>query len=125
MQNPFELISDRLTNIEALLIEIRHQPPPKTLDQDLDLYVDFAWIMNVCIGVPETTLRGKFSSKKIPNTKKIGKRLLYPKAIVLKIIEDSGSSVAVTNDQLGQNADRQIDERLATQSQKQKRPKRG
>jgi hypothetical protein len=27
MQNPFEVISNRLSNIEALLIDIKHQPP--------------------------------------------------------------------------------------------------
>lgn len=80
MENPFETISRRLSNIEDLLLDLKHKPSPIT---DADPFGDFKWLSTLCKNVPESTLRIKSASGEIPGVVKFGKRVLYEKAIVL------------------------------------------
>lgn len=83
MQYPnfFQIIADRLSNIEALLIDIKHQP---SVDTSTEPYGDFKWLKRICVGIPDSTLRIKSASGEIPGSIKFGKRVLYEKAVVLE-----------------------------------------
>ncbi len=68
MSNPFEILENRLSNIEALLLDLKH--PPQTKEDKLFSVKDLA----VYAGVSELTVRNWIIEGKL-KAKKIGMRL--------------------------------------------------
>ncbi|AKD54017.1 DNA-binding protein [Spirosoma radiotolerans] len=83
MDNPFASIDRRLGVIESFLLDIRQhlREAPSTLSNDT-LYGNFDWLVSV-LPIPESTLRQKIAKDEIPGVKKVGKRLVFDKAIVI------------------------------------------
>lgn len=76
MNNPFELINSRLSNIESLLIEIKHGPDnePRPTDQPEQLLTIQEAAKFLSLSVP--TMYSKVSRSEIPS-RKAGKRLYF------------------------------------------------
>lgn len=109
MQNPFDLITSRLSNIEALLLDIKYSSSPSTPTEP---YGDFHWLRGTCPGVPASTLRIKSAAGEIPGVVKFGKRVLYDKAIVLSWLRDQ-TRKPINAAKIERATDEQISQRLA------------
>lgn len=75
MTNPFEVIETRLSNIETLLLDLKHQPQqvePTALPDQLLTIQQAADFLH--LSVP--TLYSKVSKRELPNMKR-GKRLYF------------------------------------------------
>lgn len=71
MQNPFEIISARLSNIEALLLDIRHQPPvAPTISPDEDQPISVEQAAQFLNIKPQTIYQ---NINKIPHEKRHGR----------------------------------------------------
>lgn len=81
MQNPFEIIAARLSNIEALLIDIKHNPEQNTIRSDESEYGSFKWFVSET-GLPESSARQLIARGDVPGVSKIGKLLILHKATV-------------------------------------------
>lgn len=82
-ENPFAILVRRMNRIEyqneqilSFLQNETHQPNTTTP------YGDFNWLLTI-LPIPESTLRQKIAKDEIPGVKKVGKRLLFEKAVVL------------------------------------------
>ena len=111
--NYFQLIADRLSQIEALLIDLKRQPPPVAEEP----HGDFKWLVSICPGVPESTLRIKSASGDIPGVIKFGKRILYDKAAVLAWLRLQ-MRIPINPAEVEQSANAQIDRQLAKRKNK-------
>ncbi|MVM36463.1 hypothetical protein GO730_00375 [Spirosoma sp. HMF3257] len=116
MENPFETIARRLSNIEDLLLDLKHKSAPSPLP-NADPYGDFKWLATTCSGVPESTLRIKSASGEIPGVIKLGKRVLYEKAIILNWLR-SQTRQTVDIAEIERAADVQVSAHLRKRSQK-------
>ena len=112
MQNPFEIIAARLSNIEALLIDIKHPTAPPNF-ANTDPYGDFKWLVATCSGVPTSTLRIKSAAGEIPGVIKFGKRVLYEKALVLNWLQSQTRQPSPDAIELERIADEQVSNQLA------------
>ncbi|WP_461075014.1 hypothetical protein [Spirosoma flavus] len=115
MNNPFEILERRLTNIENLLLDLKHTPltPPTT---HTDTFGDFKWLTTTCAGVPASTLRLKSASGEIPSIK-LGKRVLYDKNLVLNWLR-SHIRQAVDMNKIDQAAELQFNQQLTKRQAK-------
>lgn len=126
MENPFETIARRLSNIEDLLLDLKHKPAQNNAP-DTEPYGDFNWLKATCFGVPASTLRIHSAAGKIPGVVKFGKRVLYEKASVLNWLR-SQTSAGIDSQplpdaaELDRIAEEQISNRLARTSRQQPRP---
>ncbi|GAB3949548.1 hypothetical protein GCM10028805_25970 [Spirosoma harenae] len=114
MSNPFEPINARLTNLEALTLEVlQYLRSGKTnaATIDADPYGDFKWLQSTCSGVPTSTLRIKSAAGQIPGVVKFGKRVLYDKAVVLNWLR-SQTLEAIDMAKIEESADLQISSQL-------------
>lgn len=87
MQNPFEIIASRLSNIEELLLDIKHgslSPPPQPTDGKLYLSAKEAAEF---MGIRLQTLYQNIG--RVPHVKKHGK-LLFTRDGLVKYIEEGG-----------------------------------
>lgn len=84
MNNPFELIEARLNNIEALLLDIKHNPlQPEQHESDILLTIqEAAKFLNLSVA----TLYGYVHQSEIPVSKK-RKRLYFSKQELLEWIK--------------------------------------
>lgn len=114
MENPFETISRRLSNIEELLLDLKHKPTSTTAP-DADPYGDFNWLKATCSGVPASTLRIKSAAGDIPGVVKFGKRVLYDKAAVLNWLRSQTQTTKPATDLASLEAavEEQINHRLS------------
>lgn len=84
MTNPFEIISNRLSNIESLLLDIKHAPQTTdTAPQDELLTIEQAADF-LSLSVP--TLYAKTSTKAIPFMKR-GKRLYFSRTELMEYLK--------------------------------------
>ena len=116
MVNPFQEITERLSNIEGLLLDLKRSSTTSTA-ADSDPYGDFFWLRNTCPGVPVSTLRIKSAAGEIPGVVKFGKRVLYEKAIVLSWLR-SQTRQAINVDKVERTADLQVTAQLSKRSRK-------
>ncbi|GAB2542809.1 hypothetical protein [Spirosoma aerophilum] len=116
MQNPFEIIVTRLSNIEALLLDIKHPTVPTP--PDADPYGDFKWLAATCTGIPSSTLRIHSASGRIPGVVRFGKRVLYEKAVVLNWLR-SQTRQPIDMTEVERVADLQVNAQLSKRSQKE------
>jgi len=72
MNNPFDLIDVRLSNIEALLLDLKHAPQEQHADSDLLTITQAGEVINLTV----PTIYSLVSKKLIPHNKK-GKRLYF------------------------------------------------
>ncbi|GAB2560773.1 helix-turn-helix transcriptional regulator [Spirosoma areae] len=114
MENPFETIARRLSNIEDLLLDLKHKPSPAA-SLNADPYGDFNWLVATCSGIPRSTLRIYSAAGKIPGVVKFGKRRLYEKAAVLNWLR-SQTRQTVDMAKIEQTADQQVNTQLHKQS---------
>jgi hypothetical protein len=112
MQNPFEIIANRLNNIEALLLDIKHPTPAPVNNEP---YGDFNWLRATCPGIPTSTLRIKSAAGDIPGVVKFGKRVLYEKAAVLGWLQ-SQTRQPVDQQAIERETNAAINSRLADKS---------
>jgi excisionase family DNA binding protein len=75
MNNPFEVIDARLSNIETLLLDIKHNPKERNSQPDTDQILDIDEAA-VFLKLSKPTLYGLVSRAEIPVNKK-GKRLYF------------------------------------------------
>lgn len=117
MQNPFEVIVARLSNIEALLLDIKHPVTPPA--PDAEPYGDFKWLTGTCSGVPASTLRIKSAAGEIPGVVKFGKRVLYDKTAVLNWLRSQTRQPLPNATELERVAEEQINRQLAKKGGKE------
>ena len=86
MNNPFELIDARLSSIEDVLLNIKHQPkevePSKTPEQFLTIQ-EAAQLLHLTV----PTLYSKVSRRELPVMKR-GKRLYFSKSELIDYIKE-------------------------------------
>jgi excisionase family DNA binding protein len=84
MQNPFETIEARLSNIENLILDLKHLPQKEDNNPDQLLTIKQAAQL-LCLSVP--TIYGLVHRAEIPVSKR-GKRLYFSKAELTQWIKD-------------------------------------
>lgn len=105
MENPFEVIARRLSNIEELLIDIKHKPVSSltTSSANVPQRIDFPTLMREYYsGIPESTVRQDTAHL---NRFKIGKRILLDRD---EVEEHVKSKRRVSNAEIERNADAQF-----------------
>lgn len=98
MNNPFETIETRLSTIENLLLDLKHQPTKKA-ENDTDQFLNIqqaAAFLNLAV----PTIYSKVSKKELPFMKR-SKRLYFSKIELLDYIK---SGRIKTNDELADEA---------------------
>ncbi len=85
--NPFDIIDARLGKIEALL-ESMGQTYAAVIPADENQFGNFDWYLSVT-GEAESTARQRIARGDVPGVSKLGKRLLFDKALVLKFIKSN------------------------------------
>lgn len=92
MNNPFEVIDRRLSNIEEMLLDIKHKPSYQKEDEQEDLLTvpQAAKFLTLSVG----TVYGLVSSRTIPFMKK-GKRVYFLKSELMEYLKSGrGKSLA-------------------------------
>jgi hypothetical protein len=80
MNNPFEIIEARLSNIETLLLDIKHAPRDSDNQSDPDKWLNLDELISYLPDKPaKATIYGKVHSKMIPYCKQ-GKSLIFRKS---------------------------------------------
>ncbi len=110
--NPFEVIFRRLSNIENLLLDIKHKPDSSTPTTDTEPFGDFLWLCATCSGIPASTLRIKSAAGQIPGTQKVGRRVLYEKASVISWIR-SNPVTPIDTALIERRAEAQVDTQIS------------
>lgn len=115
MSNPFEPINARLTNLEALTLEVLQylrKGQSNTSHPDTDSFGDFKWLSSTCPGIPDSTLRQWDAAGKIPGSLKFGKRKLYDKQAVIDWLRSLGRQ-PVDSSAIEQTVNEQISRQLS------------
>jgi len=95
MQNPFETFDDRLSNIESLLLDLKHKTPePSQPEAPEFLNTDEA---SKFIKLAKQTLYGLVHQQKVPYYKK-GKILIFKRAELIEWVEQGRNKTAVEID---------------------------
>jgi predicted DNA-binding transcriptional regulator AlpA len=77
MNNPFESIEARLSNIENLLLDIKHSPPPQNNFPETDRWFDIVELCNYLPDKPSVpTAYGWVHFKTVPYHKSPGQKKL-------------------------------------------------
>lgn len=86
MNNPFEAIEARLSNIENLILDLKHKPQqtPKPEDTETLLTVDE---LAELLHLSKPTIYSNYSKGLIPGGCKQGKRLYFEKNIIISWIK--------------------------------------
>lgn len=85
MVNPFETINSRLSNIENLILDLKHNQKEKESTQNELLTIQEASKL-LKLSIP--TLYSKSSKRELPGICKRGKRLYFSKSALLNWIEE-------------------------------------
>lgn len=88
MNNPFEIIDARLSNIETLLLDIKHTPKEQIEKKDtggIEIAIDET-------GLTSHSIYRLVSERKIPHAKK-GGRLYFSRKALQKWIEEGQRSI--------------------------------
>lgn len=87
MNNPFEVIDARLSNIESLLLDLKHKKPEEKALKDAML-IDEALAYLAELGRPtsKSTLYKETCMNAIPH-KRVGKRLVFSRAALRQWVE--------------------------------------
>lgn len=88
MNNPFEIIDARLSNIETLLLDIKHTPREQSEKKDtggIEVATDET-------GLTSHSIYRLVSERKIPHSKK-GGRLYFSRKALQKWIEEGQRSI--------------------------------
>jgi excisionase family DNA binding protein len=86
MNNPFESISARLSSIETLLLDLKHQPP-KSIATELPENPIPIQDAAQFLGLTVPTMYSKVSKGELPVTKR-GKRLYFFRSELLKYLKE-------------------------------------
>lgn len=82
MNNPFEILEARLSNIENILLDIKHQPLKVDADPDLMTVKEAAEFLNLTV----PTIYSKVSRGELPFMKR-SKRLYFSKNELLNYLK--------------------------------------
>lgn len=87
MNNPFEVIEARLSNIETLILDLKHQPKEvePTAAPDQLLTVDE---VSELLHLSKPTIYSKHSKGELPGVCKRGKRLYFQRDIIISWIKE-------------------------------------
>lgn len=108
MNNPFDLIDLRLSNIETLLLDIKHSPREQPDNGELLTITQAGEIINLTV----PTIYSLVSKKLIPHNKK-GKRLYFLKSELLDWIK-SGRKKTIAESQANPESHLRTPKRRAT-----------
>ena len=86
MNNPFELIDARLSNIENLLISIKYAPKEKNKHPESDELLTIDEVAEL-LHLSKTTVYSKHSKGEIPGVCKKGKRLYFQRQVIIDWIK--------------------------------------
>ena len=96
MTNPFEILNSRLSNIENMLLDLKHNPKKQAQDSD-DIQFDLPGLCDYLASKPaRATVYTWVSNRSIPH-KKVGKRLIFLKSQIDIWIKSKGR---MTNDEI-------------------------
>lgn len=95
MTNPFEVIDKRLSNIENLLLDIKHPPASKVLDESKENFLTITEAASF-LKISVNTIYSKVSRKELPSMKKNG-RLYFSN---LDLVNYLKSGRKLTNDEV-------------------------
>jgi hypothetical protein len=80
MNNPFEILENKLSNIESLLLDIKHNPKPASEPTEIDRWLNLSEFCNYHPDHPaKATVYGWITYKKVPYHKH-GKKLRFLKS---------------------------------------------
>jgi excisionase family DNA binding protein len=99
MNNPFEVIDARLSNIESLLLDLKHTPPTNEQKENDELLTVEQTAKFLSLSVP--TIYGLISKKELPVMKR-GKRCYFDKAELLAYVKAGRKR---TNNEIKENAE--------------------
>ena len=117
MHNPFESLELRLDKIEALLTRLTETQIYSIASRNEEnRYGNFDWYITET-GEAQSTARQRIAKGEVPGVIKLGKRLLFDKALVRSWLADNQRMVTT---QLTQAADDQFNQRHATNHYKGK-----
>lgn len=109
MSNPFEIIDARLSNIESLLLDIKHNPKPPELPDRMtldDICVEFGFTKPFVY--KETSVQG---TKNMP-CKRFGSRLIFSRKEIMEWMTDrtirKESPTEITGKQLQLSAKKKL-----------------
>ncbi|MEI7725325.1 MAG: helix-turn-helix domain-containing protein [Bacteroidota bacterium] len=88
MINPFELIENRLSNIETLLLNLKATPTPTSLKDELPINIDEACRVT---GYAKPSIYSKFSRRGIPGYRR-GQKLYFYRSELLEWIKSGKRS---------------------------------
>ena len=88
MINPFELIENRLSNIETLLLNLKATPTPTSLKDELPINIDEACRVT---GYAKPSIYSKFSRREIPGYRR-GQKLYFYRSELLEWIKSGKRS---------------------------------
>ncbi len=99
MTNPFEVIETRLSNIENLILDLKHKPQTVDTSEQEDEFLTIQQAAKLLhLSVP--TMYGKTHRNELPFMKR-GKRVLFSKKQLIEYIEQGRN---FTNDELREHA---------------------
>ena len=99
MTNPFEVIETRLSNIENLILDLKHKNHTAETSEQLDEFLTIPQAAKLLhLSVP--TMYGKTHRNELPFMKR-GKRVLFSKKQLIEYIEQGRK---LTNDELKEHA---------------------
>ncbi|AUD04652.1 hypothetical protein [Spirosoma pollinicola] len=106
--NPFEIFDVRLSNIEVLLSDLKLiHLVASGVPANESRFGNFKWYINET-GQAESTARQRIARGEVPGVTKMGKKLLFEKAVVLQSIKDHQRK---TNDELTTAAEEEFAKR--------------
>jgi len=104
MSNPFEVIEARLSNIESLILDIKHQPN-KVDKEQTERFLNIKETA-VFLNLSPATIYSKVSRRELPFMKR-GKRLYFSKDELLDYVKNGrkrtevGAEVYLSNNKKG------------------------
>lgn len=103
MNNPFEVIESRLSNIESLILDIKHKPSLTSENQNSDKLLTVEEAADF-LNLTKPTIYSKVSKGELPYMKK-GKRLYFSKDELLDYIKSGRKE---TKSEILEKADRYL-----------------
>lgn len=124
MDNPFITIEKRFDRLETILSDLAEATRkllPSADSINTNAFGDFHWLTSIC-PVPQSTLRQKSAKGEIPGVIKVGKRVLYEKAVVLEWLRScqymADNSISIEQFANEQFEQQQTSKRLITNQRK-------
>lgn len=117
MQNPFDSIDARLSNIEAILSKLEHiHLGAPDLPATESRYGNFNWYLSET-GEAKSSARQRIARNEVPGITHLGKRLLFDKAVIRQWIKNNQRK---TNAELATEAEESFNQRHTVRSDRRR-----